>query len=248
VDIVPPKLFKREFVRPKYRRKASGRKPGDRAGTGAAWRALRFGGAARLHHHLEVPRHLPLYRLERMSSRWGATLSRQTMVEWVRIAADWAEPIYKCMVAELLAGGYVQCDETPVKYIDPMKNTAAPFKATSGDEPAGRRRRLRLARLAPARRTHDPADKQLSRCAPVRWLRSVCGLRTSTPRRGLGRLLGHARRGFFEAQGENRRVTSAVLRLVARMYRREREWTNRSCRLSCVPSSAPNPKVSPDYE
>ena len=50
------------------------------------------------------------------------------MVEWVRIAADWAEPIYKLMVADLLAGGYVQCDETPVKYIDPDEKRGGTFQ------------------------------------------------------------------------------------------------------------------------
>ncbi|MSU53419.1 MAG: hypothetical protein EXS41_08515, partial [Opitutaceae bacterium] len=34
----------------------------------------------------------------------------------------------------------------------------------------------------------------------------------------------HARRGFFEAQRENPRCATAFLRLVARMYRRERAW------------------------
>ena len=46
-------------------------------------------------------------------------LNRKTMVDWVRIAADWAEPIYKLMHDDLLRGHYVQCDETPVKLIDP---------------------------------------------------------------------------------------------------------------------------------
>ena len=57
--------------------------------------------------------------LEAMAPQWGAPLSRKTMADWVRIAADWAEPIYKLMHRELLASGYVQCDETPVKVIDP---------------------------------------------------------------------------------------------------------------------------------
>lgn len=63
--------------------------------------------------------HLPLYRLESMSAQWGAQLSRQSMADWVRITSDWAEPIYKLMLSELLREKYVQCDETPVKFIDP---------------------------------------------------------------------------------------------------------------------------------
>jgi hypothetical protein len=98
--------------------------------------------------------HLPLYRLEQMSAQWGARLSRQSMVDWVRIAADWAEPIYKLMHAELLRGRYVQCDETPVKFIDPDENGRG---ATQGylwvvSAPGGDAS-LRLAAEPPSRRT-----------------------------------------------------------------------------------------------
>jgi transposase len=114
---VPPKLFKREIVRPKHRRKAERMEAPVIAPAPA--RAVPGGYAsAGLLAFIIISKyqdHLPLYRLEQMSPRWGATLSRQTMVEWVRIVADWAEPIYKRMVADLLAGRYVQCDETPVK-------------------------------------------------------------------------------------------------------------------------------------
>ncbi len=48
--------------------------------------------------------HLPLCRIEAMSAQWGSPLSRKPMVDWVRIAADWGEPIYKLMLAELLRG------------------------------------------------------------------------------------------------------------------------------------------------
>src|SRR5687768_14233183 len=54
-----------------------------------------------------------------MSERWGARISRQSMADWVRIASEWLEPIYARMLAGLLAGGYLQADETPVKCNDP---------------------------------------------------------------------------------------------------------------------------------
>ena len=121
VEIVGPKLVKREFVRPKFRRKA------DRAAAPviapAVSRPVAGGYAsAGLVAYVVISKyqhHLPLYRIEAMSAQWGAQLNRKTMVDWVRIAADWAEPIYKLMLADLLQGHYVQCDETPVKFIDP---------------------------------------------------------------------------------------------------------------------------------
>ena len=64
--------------------------------------------------------HLPLYRQERIyRERHGVNLSRQTMCGWVEEAARWLQPIYREMKAGLVAGDYLQVDETPIRYLDP---------------------------------------------------------------------------------------------------------------------------------
>jgi transposase len=64
--------------------------------------------------------HLPLYRQEQIyRTRYGISLSRPTMVRWVELVADWLKPIYQCIRTGVMAGGYVQVDETPVRYLDP---------------------------------------------------------------------------------------------------------------------------------
>lgn len=63
--------------------------------------------------------HQPLYRQEQMSARWGARIARQSMVEWIAFAAASLEVIYHAMRRELLQGGYLQCDETPIRCQDP---------------------------------------------------------------------------------------------------------------------------------
>lgn len=64
--------------------------------------------------------HLPLYRQERLFAiRHGVNLPRQTLARWVELAADWLAPIYREIQAGVLAGGYVQVDETPIDYLDP---------------------------------------------------------------------------------------------------------------------------------
>jgi transposase len=64
--------------------------------------------------------HLPLYRQERIyRERHGVNLSRQTLCGWVEAAADWLSPIYREMKAGLVAGDYLQADETPIRYLDP---------------------------------------------------------------------------------------------------------------------------------
>lgn len=63
--------------------------------------------------------HQPLYRQTQMYRRLGVELSRQTLCGWVEAAADWLAPIYREMKAGLLAGAYLQVDETPIRYLDP---------------------------------------------------------------------------------------------------------------------------------
>jgi hypothetical protein len=41
------------------------------------------------------------------------------MADWIRITAEWLEPVYRQMVKQLLAGGYLQADETPIRCNDP---------------------------------------------------------------------------------------------------------------------------------
>jgi transposase len=108
VTIVPPQLQKREIVRPKYRLKAD--KSAAPVVAPAPARPVAGGYAsAGLLAWIALSKyvdHQPLYRLEQMSARWGATLPRQSMADWIRITADWLAPIYRAMIARLLASGY----------------------------------------------------------------------------------------------------------------------------------------------
>lgn len=121
VDITPPKLFKREIVRPKYRR----RDDREAAPVVAAAPARTVTGgyaSAGLLAFVAIAKyvdHLPLYRLEQVFARSGAAIPRNTMSDWIRIAADWLEPVYKRMRQRLLESGYIQVDETPVRFVDP---------------------------------------------------------------------------------------------------------------------------------
>jgi transposase len=64
--------------------------------------------------------HLPLYRQEQIyRQRHGVELPRQSLTRWVELAAQWLKPIYEQIRTGVLAGGYVQVDETPVDYLAP---------------------------------------------------------------------------------------------------------------------------------
>jgi transposase len=63
--------------------------------------------------------HLPLYRQEQQFARLGVNFPRQMLCDWVEHGARWLQLVVGQMKTELLAGDYLQVDETPVKVMDP---------------------------------------------------------------------------------------------------------------------------------
>lgn len=227
VDITAPKLVKRVIVRPKFKRKAdrslapviAPAPPRAVAGGYASAGLLAYVVVSKYQHHL------PLYRLEQMSAQWGAKLSRQSMVDWVRIAADWAEPLYKLMHTELLASRYVQCDETPVKFMDPDEKNRGTTQgylwvvsAPGGDVVFDWRLSRRHGEL-----TTLLTDDYIGIVQSDGYEGYAAYARTHPAVTWVG-CWAHARRKFFEAQADHPRSAKAALRLIGRMYRREREW------------------------
>ena len=62
--------------------------------------------------------HLPLYRQERIFTRQGVSLSRQTTCDWMAQCAGLLEPIWKAMKARILRSNVVMTDDTPVPVQD----------------------------------------------------------------------------------------------------------------------------------
>jgi transposase len=122
LDYEPGRFLRRRLVRPKYVRKDDR----DAAPVIAPLPARlqdRSLPAPGLLAHVLVSKycdHLPLYRQERIfAARHGVNLPRQTLARWVELAAGWLEPICREIKTGVLAGGYVQVDETPIDYLDP---------------------------------------------------------------------------------------------------------------------------------
>jgi transposase len=63
--------------------------------------------------------HIPLYRQEQIAARVGVHLPRQKLCRWVEEAALLLRTIHDRLRDSILASGYVQADETPVKVLDP---------------------------------------------------------------------------------------------------------------------------------
>ena len=168
--------------------------------------------------------HAPLYRLEQMSARWGASISRQTMADWIGITAEWLEPIYRRMQTELLGGGYVQADETPVRCNDPDEKRGG---TTQGwlwviSRPGGdvvfdwrlSRRHGELTSLLGDYRGLLQSDAYAAYPSFARERDGVVWLGC----------WAHARRYWVEAMSESPKAVNLVLRLIGELYLREREW------------------------
>jgi transposase len=118
LDWKPAKFIKRLYIRPKYanaERIVIAPLPARLIEKGLP-------GAGLLTHVIvsKYEDHLPLYRQEKIyRERHGVNLTRQTLCGWVEAAADWLSPIYREMKAGLVAGDYLQADETPIRYLDP---------------------------------------------------------------------------------------------------------------------------------
>ncbi len=119
LDVVPTRYFRRRLIRRKFKSKDNRDLPPLLAPLAPR---LVEGGYASPGIITDIllkkyADHLPLYRQEQiLRTRHGIDLSRQTMCDWVRIAADWLTPIYSHIRDDLRQGGYLQVDETPVRY------------------------------------------------------------------------------------------------------------------------------------
>jgi transposase len=122
LDFEPARFFKHRIVRPKYVR----RQDSDAGPLIAPLPPCILEGSiltAGLLAQILVAKycdHLPLYRQESIyRSRHGVELSRQSMAQWVGVAADWLTLIYAEMSSGVMNAGYVQIDETPIRYLAP---------------------------------------------------------------------------------------------------------------------------------
>jgi transposase len=223
VDVVPPQLFKREIVRPKYRHRLDRLRPPVLAA--APERPVEGGYAsAGLLAYVALSKyvdHLPLHRLEKMSERWGARLSRKTMADWVEVVAFWLKPIYDRMRRDLIEGPYIQADETKIRYLEP---DAKKGKASSGylwfagrpggpvvcDWRLGRGHEYASALLRGFKGTLQADGYQ----AYDNHARQTEGL----TRVGC---MAHVRRKWFDSLSAHQREAALALRIFARIYQKE---------------------------
>ncbi len=224
IDFVPAKLIRRRTVRPKYACRCG------EAGVAIAPLPARLVPQSRLGLGLAVhvvlaryDDHLSFYRLEQQfRERHGIVIPRPQMVQWAEHIANWLVPVYDAMWQAMLAGGYLQVDETPVKVLDPeVEGKAARgflwFYAVPGGDV--------ILVFDPSRGQQPVRDRLKDFAGTIQTdaYEVYEALRKRQP--GLQRIgcLAHARRRFYAAARENLADAVWFISQIGRLYQIEDE-------------------------
>jgi transposase len=181
--------------------------------------------AAGLLAHILVSKycdHLPLYRQEQIyAQRHQVPIPRQTLARWVALAADWLKPIYKQIRTGVMAGGYVQIDETPIDYLEPGNGKTKQGYLWTGCRPSGEvffhwatsRAAACLDDFVPATFTGTV------QCDGYAGYRAFANSRGQTIQ--LAGCWAHVRRKFHEALASAPRLAGWLLRQIQNLYQIE---------------------------
>ena len=166
--------------------------------------------------------HLPLYRQEQIfARRHGVHLTRQTLARWLGLAAGWLRPVYEQLRTGVMAGGYLQVDETPIGYLSPGHGSTRQGYLWTCGRPQG----VVLYQWHTSRATAC-LDKLIA--VDFRGILQCDGYAAyeSFARQSAGRIRlagcwAHVRRKFYEAKEQAPRQAGWVLRQIAHLYQIE---------------------------
>jgi transposase len=171
--------------------------------------------------------HLPLYRQEQIfATRHDVVIPRQTMAQWMGLAADWLRPIYEHIRTGVLGGGYVQVDETPIEYLAPGHGRTKLGYLWTCARPGGdtvfhwavSRAAACLESIIPSGfRGTLQTDGYSAYPAFVRAHNARAGTEAIT----LAGCWAHARRAIHQAQESAPRTVAWLLRQIAQLYQIE---------------------------
>ena len=220
LDFEPARFLRRRLVRPKYVRRGDV----DAVPVVAPLPPVlqeRCIAAPGLMAHILVGKyqdHLPLYRQEGIYwSRHQISLPRQSMSRWVELAAEWLRPIYEAIGEEVFRGGYVQVDESPIRYLEPGHGKTRTGYLWVANRPGVEtfyqwqtsRSAACLKELVP-----DGFEGTLQADGYAAYPSFLKG----RMKIALAGCWAHARRGFFESQQEAPRVIGFILRQIQHLY------------------------------
>jgi transposase/regulator of replication initiation timing len=226
LDYQPGKFFWQETVRPKYVRADQRTLPPVMAPAPAqvADHSLAAPGLLAQILVAKYCDHLPFYRQEQIfRQRHDVFISRQQMVQWTFQSVRLLSSISDFLKKQMRQSGYVQVDETPVRYQDPdlpgrcgqgyLWVASVPDGSVVFEWHASRAARCLDSLLGPGYRGKLQSDGHSAYPAFVKEKEDLT----------LFGCWAHARRGFFEAQEQAPQVAGWFLNQIGQMYGWERQ-------------------------
>lgn len=166
--------------------------------------------------------HLPLYRQEQIYwTRHRVWLPRQNLAHWMGMVADWLKPIYEHIRTGVMAGGYVQVDETPVRYLAPGNGKTKTGYFWTASRPGGDVvYQWQTSRAASCLDNVLPVDfKGTVQCDGYAGYASFARHKEHIQ---LAACWAHARRKFYQAREQDPLVAHWLLRQIGHLYDIER--------------------------
>ena len=164
---------------------------------------------------------LPFYRQEQLyTQRYGIDLSRSSMSDAAENTVRKLMPIYEEMKKQLLAGDYIGCDETPVKYLKADEGGAKQgyywvYRGSNGavlfDWKTGRKN-------AHFEEFIGREFTGIIQSDGYSVYHSYCNKSLITKRASC---LAHIRRKFKESEGQSPVIVAWILKIIAQLYRIE---------------------------
>jgi transposase len=163
--------------------------------------------------------HLPLYRLEDISTRYGLYLPRSTLCDWVSNVANLLKPLYELQKELVQTAPVIWTDDTYVTML-------------GGAEPGSHKGRFWVY-IGPLVLPYDVYDftEDRKRDGPSRFLANYVGYLQADAFKGYdgiytgsgGQIIevacwAHARRKFFEARSASPAEASLILQIIRRLY------------------------------
>jgi transposase/regulator of replication initiation timing len=225
LDYQPGKFFWQETVRPKYVRLGRRELPPVMAPAPAQVADHSLAAPGLLAQILvgKYCDHLPFYRQEQIfQQRHGVFISRQQMVQWTFQSVRLLSAISDFLKKQMRQSGYVQVDETPVRFQDPdlpgrcgqgyLWVASVPGQGVVFEWHASRAARCLDSLLGPGYQGKLQSDGYSAYPAFVKN-KAV----------ELFGCWAHARRGFFEALEQAPKVAGWFLNQIGQMYGWERQ-------------------------
>ena len=224
LDYEPAKFLRRRLVRRKY---VSRQNPFEKPVIAQLPAVLqeRGGAAPGLLAQIIVSKfvdHAPLYRQEQIyRTRHGVHLARPTLVRWVELVADWLKPIYQCIRTGAMGGGYVQIDETPIRYLEPGNGKTRMGYLWTTSRPGGDvAYQWHTSRAASCLDNVVPIDfTGTIQCDGYAAYGNFARRREGIQ---LAACAAHMRRKFYQARQQDPQMGGWILRQIRYLYRIER--------------------------